>query len=117
MMVEFTPLSDASKAKGLAGEKNYYYVFFVGTRVDGRGRGLCSAIMKRYQEVASRDQLPIWLEATTEKSMKIYAKLGWEVVDEITLGKGKANADGRQCKDGEGVKIWSMVWWPKSIRK
>ena len=117
MLAEFQPFADAAKAKGLAGHKKYYYVFFVGTDEACRGRGLCSAIMRKYQERASRDQLPIWLEATTAKSMKIYANLGWEVVDEITLGKGKASADGLQCKGGEGVKVWAMVWKPKAAGK
>ena len=115
MLAEFQPLSDASKAKALGDQKEYYYVFFTGTRLDSRGRGLCSAIMKRYQEIASRDQRPIVLEATTSKSMRLYSKLGWEVVDEMTLGKGKASADGLQCKGGQGVKIWGMVWRPKPL--
>jgi len=113
MLAEFEPLADKAKTKGLDGQKRFYYVFFVGTRVDARGQGLCSAMMRRYQEIASHDQLPIWLEATTAKSMKIYEKLGWEVVEEMVLGKGAANADGNRCKGGEGVKIWGMVWWPK----
>lgn len=117
MLAEFQPLADASKAKGLAGQKDYYYVFFTGTRLDSRGQGMCSAIMKRYQDMASRDKIPIWLEATTAKSMRLYSKLGWEIVDEIVLGKGKANADGLQCKGGEGVRVWGMVWRPKTATK
>jgi hypothetical protein len=115
MLAEFQPLADASKAKALGDQKSYYYVFFTGTRLDSRGRGLCSAIMTRYQEIASRDQLPIILEATTTKSMRLYSKLGWEVVDEMVLGKGEASADGLQCKGGDGVKIWGMVWRPKPL--
>jgi hypothetical protein len=49
--------------------------------------------------------------------MKIYANLGWKVVDEITLGKGKANADGLRCRGGAGIKLWTMVWWPKPAGK
>jgi Acetyltransferase (GNAT) family len=113
MLSEYQPLADALKAKALAGQKKYYYVFFVGTRPSERKNGLCSAIMRKYQEIASRDQLPIFLEATTEASMKLYLKLGWEVIDEILLGKGKAGSDGVQCKNGEGLKIWGMVWRPE----
>jgi hypothetical protein len=112
MLSEFQPLSDAMKAKALAGQEGYYYVFFVATRMDSRGRGLCSTIMRKYQEIASRDLLPIWLEATTETSMNLYLKLGWEVIDAIVLGKGKAGADGAQCKDGGGLKVWGMIWRP-----
>jgi hypothetical protein len=56
---------------------------------------------------------PIWLEATTEYSMKLYVRAGFEVVDEIILGRGQVGADGLLKKDGEGVKIWGMVWWPQ----
>ena len=117
MLAEFQPLSDACKAKALAGEKKFYYVFFVGTRLDSRGRGLCSAIMRKYQEIATRDQLPILLEATTARSMRLYTKLGWTLVDEMTLGRGKASADGLPCKDGSGVRIWGMIWRPQPLDK
>lgn len=117
MFLEWEPMSNASKAKGLAGESRYYYVFFVATKESARGKGFCSAIMRDYQAIASREGVPIWLEATTVKSMRIYQKLGWEVVDELVLGKGKVNADGLPLKGGEGVPVWGMVWWPKDYQR
>lgn len=39
IMMEYGPLTDAAKAKGLAGEKRYYYIFFLGTANKARGRG------------------------------------------------------------------------------
>lgn len=115
MLGEYQTLGDGLKAKALKGQKKYYYVFFVGTLAEARGKGLCSAIMRSFQEMAARDQLPIWLEATTEKSMNLYQNLGWEVVGEGLLGEGKANADGIRCKGGEGVKIWGMIWRPAKV--
>jgi len=112
MLGEFEPLTGKCKAKGLKGRKDYYYVFFLGTATSCRGQGLCSTIVKQYQQKAEKENKPLWLEATTEYSMKLYAKLGFEMVDEILLGKGKVGADGLQMKGGEGVKIWGMVWWP-----
>ena len=75
--------------------------------------GLCSALIKRYQEISIRDQVPIWLEATTEYSRNLYTTLGFETVEEITLGKGKVGTDGTNLKGGAGVKIWAMIWRPK----
>ncbi|TVY85293.1 putative N-acetyltransferase [Lachnellula suecica] len=113
MMGEWAPQVDASKARTLGKEKKFYYVFFTATAEDARGKGLCSAIIKQQQEIAARDGLPLWIEATTEHSKGIYAKLGFETIDEIVLGKGKANADGLPCKGGPGVKTWTMIWRPQ----
>lgn len=69
----------------------------------------------KWQELATRDQIPIWLEATTSYSMKIYESLGFETVDKMVLGRGKADETGQQCQGGDGVPIWAMIWRPKSI--
>jgi hypothetical protein len=39
MLSEYTGLTNAAKKKALKGQKKFYYVFFVGTRYDSRGRG------------------------------------------------------------------------------
>ncbi len=74
--------------------------------------GLSQALIKRYQDIAQQERLPIWLEATTRYSSQVYAKLGFETVEEIVLGKGVAAGDGTKKKGGEGVKIWGMIWRP-----
>jgi len=112
MMGEWAVKADASKAKALAGQKKYYYVFFTATRDEARGKGLCSEGIRKMQKIAARDGLPLWLEATTERSHQIYAKLGFEDVDEIVIGKGTANPDGTACQGGPGVTAYSMIWWP-----
>lgn len=116
MLSEYGSMADAFKAKALAGQEKYYYIFFLGTRADARGRGLFSAIVRRYQEIASREELPILLEAMTESCMRLHLKLGWEVVEEMIIGKGKASADGMPFKGGEGVRIWGMIWRPRKLK-
>jgi hypothetical protein len=74
---------------------------------------LSSALIRNIQAQAARDQLPVWLEATTAYSHLLYQKLGFDTVDEIILGKGKAAPDGTEAKGGGGVKIWGMIWWPQ----
>src|SRR5579862_3944263 len=110
MLFEFTPLADAAKAKGLNGRTKYYYVFFFGTDPTARKQGLCSAIVRNYQARARREGVPLWLEATTSYSMRLYESLGFKVVDEMVLGKGKVDANGLERKGGRGVKIWGMIW-------
>ena len=117
MLSEYTPLSDACKAKGLKGQKNYYYVFFIATREDCRRKGLCSKIVRYWQEKTKEDGVPIWLEATTENSMKLYERLGFEVVGDFLLGKGMVKKDAVECKGGEGVKAWGMLWWPEETKQ
>lgn len=113
MLLEYTSLTDAVKYKALQSQKRFYYVFFVGTLHEHRGKGLSSALIRHIQAQAARDQLPVWLEATTAYSHLLYQKLGFDTVDEIVLGKGKAAPDGVEAKGGEGVKIWGMIWWPQ----
>lgn len=87
-------------------------MFFLGTREDGRGRGLCSALVRRYQAMAAREQVPVYMEAATEYSWRLYERLGFVTVDEIVLGEGKAAADGTACLGGPGVRLWGMIWRP-----
>jgi ribosomal protein S18 acetylase RimI-like enzyme len=113
MMYEVPARSNPCKKKALKGEKRYYYVLFLGTSKEGRGQGLCSAIVKQYQEIARKEKLPIYMEAGTEYAWGLYKSLGFITVDEMITGKGKAAADGTQLKGGPGFKGWSMIWRPE----
>ena len=48
MLSEFEPLTEAAKAKGLRKGEKYYYLFFVGTKEESRGKGkdLCLNILR-----------------------------------------------------------------------
>ncbi|CZR67316.1 uncharacterized protein PAC_17215 [Phialocephala subalpina] len=125
MIFEFSPMTDRCKRKGMPGIKNYYYVFFTATHTSARGQGLCPKLLKHWQEISARDKFPLWLEATTEKSMRVYSRCGFEIVEELRLGKGKVgtnglpiDAAGRKSAKEElvGVPIWGMVWWPEGTK-
>jgi GNAT superfamily N-acetyltransferase len=117
MLGEFEPATSAVRRRVLGVYRaNFYYLFFVATREDKRGKGLSSALIRRLQERAQEEGLPVWLEATTEYSSRVYAKLGFERVETVILGKGHADADGTALKDGCGVPIYCMVWWPEKKR-
>ena len=115
MLREFEPATKRVRRRVLAeaGVKDFYYLFFVATREDARGKGLSSALIGKLQERAGRDGLPVWLEATTEYSARVYAKLGFENVGTVVLGKGKVDADGIAQVGGGGVPIHCMIWWPR----
>ena len=114
MLGEYEPATKRVRKAVLeaAGARDFWYLFFVATREDARGKGLSSALIGKLQERAGRDGLPVWLEATTEYSARVYAKLGFENVGTVVLGKGKVGADGMVQAGGSGVPIHCMVWWP-----
>lgn len=112
MLGEFEPATGAVRKRALGGAKRFYYLFFVATSEDARGKGLSSALIRKLQERAKEEDVPVWLEATTEYSSRVYAKLGFEIVDTVVLGKGRAAADGTKQQGGVGVPIFCMIWWP-----
>lgn len=59
MLMEYEPKSLKFQKLALKGQKKYYYIFFVGTRDDRKKEGLCSAMMKQWQDVATKEQVPI----------------------------------------------------------
>jgi len=113
MLFEFEPKVDAMRAKALPKGEECWYFFFVGTREDSQGQGLASDLIRHHQNLVREGGLPIWLEATTPHSRDVYARLGFQIIDEIVLGKGNASADGRACKGGGGVPLWGMIWRPE----
>lgn len=82
-------------------------------RVNLTDPGLAPAILRKVLERAGKEGLPVWIEATTERSRHTYRKVGFEDVAEVKLGKGKVNAEGRLEKGGPGVSMFAMIWWPE----
>lgn len=115
-LVEYSGAAAAAKKKGMGKGERYYYLFFIGTLEEGRGKGLGSALIRECQEVASKDGAAVWLEATTEDSMRLYTRLGFKLVEEMIMGKGQAGPDGEFKKGGEGVRCWAMVWRPENTK-
>jgi len=76
MLFTYPSAADAAKLYALRGTTRYFYVFIAGTRSESRNRGLCTALIRRCQEIAQREGCPIWLEATTAKSRALYENLG-----------------------------------------
>lgn len=110
---EFSGMTDNAKKIGLRGQKRYYYIFSIGTEVEHRGRGLAKAIMREHMRKAQLENVPIWLEATTPNSRKLYSSMGFEEIEEVILGKGKVDKSSHLQPGGPGVPLWAMVWWPE----
>lgn len=113
MMVEWSGKAAAAKKRGLNGHKKFWYVFFVGTEPASQGKGLGARLVLDAMRRAQTDNVPAWIEATSEGSSRLYARCGFELVEIMMLGKGRASPDGKRQAGGEGVPVWAMVWWPK----
>ncbi|KAF7514604.1 hypothetical protein G7054_g15169 [Neopestalotiopsis clavispora] len=114
---DYTSAAEKTKARGMTVRERkagYHFLIFMGTSLDHRRQGLAGKLLQDMQAriQAGKQPRPIWLEATTAASRDLYAKHGFEIVEEINLGKGDVNAKGRAEPGGEGVTIWGMVWRP-----
>lgn len=76
--------------------------------------GLVRAAMEPYLQKASEEGLPVWIEATTEHSRDVYAHLGFQLIDEVKIGAGKADRDGNARFGGEGATVYCMIAEPKT---
>jgi N-acetylglutamate synthase-like GNAT family acetyltransferase len=119
MLIEFEPRTASARSGAIAKKEKYFYLFFIGTREDCQGRGHASTLIRHHQILATEANLPIWLEATTAKSRDIYLKLGFKVVQEIVIGKGRVGSDGlvTKAENAVGVPLWGMVWRPDGYKK
>lgn len=68
-----------------------------------------SDVIRPVLQMAKEMKWPVVLEATTEKSRDVYLHLGLEILEEITVGKGKIDREGRAKEGGEGCLLWSMM--------
>jgi GNAT superfamily N-acetyltransferase len=64
----------------------HYYVRDVGVLPAMQGRGLGSALLGPTLERCDRESLPAYLEASSERSAALYARLGFELTHELRVG-------------------------------
>lgn len=66
----------------------HYYLPIIGTRPEHQGRGIGSALLAPVLERCDREQLPAYLEATSDRNQALYARHGFQVTGEILLPDG-----------------------------
>jgi GNAT superfamily N-acetyltransferase len=66
----------------------HHYLFLLGTRPEWQSRGIGSDLIRPVLEVCDRDQVPAYLEATSEGNRRLYLRHGFEVFEEIQLPDG-----------------------------
>jgi N-acetylglutamate synthase-like GNAT family acetyltransferase len=66
----------------------HFYVRTVGVRTALQGQGVGSALMQPTLDRADSAGLPAYIEASTERSAALYARLGFVHMDVLRLPKG-----------------------------
>jgi len=79
----FEPLEAVRKAimKG----RTYIYLVIVGVASEFQGQGFGSKLLRTLIEESERAELPIYLETETERNVCMYERLGFKLVDQISL--------------------------------
>jgi GNAT superfamily N-acetyltransferase len=63
----------------------HYYVRDVGVLPTMQGKGLGSALLDPTLSRCDRESLPAYLEASSERNAALYARLGFELIDELRV--------------------------------
>lgn len=66
----------------------HHYLFLLGTRLEWQSRGIGSDLIRLVLEICDRDQVPAYLEATSEGNRRLYLRHGFKVTEEIQLPEG-----------------------------
>jgi ribosomal protein S18 acetylase RimI-like enzyme len=117
--------TESAKAATFAAKEDYYYIFFISTADEHRGKGLAHALISDLQARAQEEGKPIWLESSSQGSRKLYLRCGFldVPVDDgevgIAVGVGEVNERGEKCEGSAavGVRLYPMVWWPEGHKK
>lgn len=64
----------------------HYYIPYVGIAPGFQGRGLGTALLGPTLKRCDREGLPAYLEATSERNVALYLRLGFEHLGEFSLG-------------------------------
>ncbi|KAI0170226.1 hypothetical protein BJ166DRAFT_515420 [Pestalotiopsis sp. NC0098] len=116
VVLEYTSATEKVKSKAMSSrdikDVSFWYIVLMGTSLERRRQGLAGKLLDDVKARAQSDGKPVWLEATTPESRKLYLKNGFEDVVDINLGKGVVNAKGYAAAGGPGITIWAMIWRP-----
>ena len=66
----------------------HYYLEILGTRVDAQGKGVGSTVMGEMLARCDEEGVPAYLESSNPRNIPFYARHGFEVRQEISVGKG-----------------------------
>jgi len=106
---EFLPVLHDTKAEVL-GERDpdAWYLVYLGTKVEARGRGYGRKLIEHITKVADKEGAPTYLESSNPANNAFYGRCGFEFKTRIELARGEPLEGGRR----PGMNI--MVREPKT---
>ncbi|KHN98076.1 Acyl-CoA N-acyltransferase [Metarhizium album ARSEF 1941] len=86
---EMFPALHGTKAEVL-GDRNgdSYYLGYLGTKVNSRGKGHATKLLRHMTGKADAENRAMYLESSNASNNRFYAKFGFEVKSEIVLTRG-----------------------------
>jgi ribosomal protein S18 acetylase RimI-like enzyme len=78
----------------------HWYLFILGTEQAAQGQGLGSALLAHMLARVDADQLPAYLESSSERNLALYRRHGFEVTSKVAIP--------------DGPTIWPMWRQPQS---
>jgi GNAT superfamily N-acetyltransferase len=63
----------------------HHYFPYIGVSPEAQGHGLGTAMMRPTLERCDHARLPAYLEATSERNAQLYARLGFELMGELSV--------------------------------
>jgi GNAT superfamily N-acetyltransferase len=66
----------------------HWYLATLGTEPERQGQGVGSALLRSMLSVADQEGEPAYLESSKERNVALYARFGFEVIDEFRDGVG-----------------------------
>jgi hypothetical protein len=91
----------------------FYHLSFLGRNPDQPSTpGAISAVVLPFLERAREENVPAWLEATSPRAVAIYQHFGFQVCEEVVIGRGKCDDRGYPCsgEQATGVSAWGMIY-------
>jgi ribosomal protein S18 acetylase RimI-like enzyme len=80
----------------------YIYLMIIGVASEFQGQGFGGKLLRALIEKSERGGVPIYLETETERNVRMYERLGFRVLNQITLPL-------------VNLPMWEMVREPKDM--
>jgi Acetyltransferase (GNAT) family len=112
VLKEFMAKAAAVREKHLGPEdqQRYWHLSYLARDPSRTGKGAVFAVMRPFLERAKEDGAPAWLEAIGLHAVRVYEHYGFTICEKMTVGEGRARADGWPEENGEGFAVWAMIF-------